>query len=82
MAVLLSLRQSGRGEGRHGVVPGDDGRALPPLRVSQGDEGAHVTGGVGLPELGEQLADQMVLRLVEGRIIFSFFCQFFLSFEV
>ena len=64
VAVLVSFRYLGRRQRRHGVVPGDDGRALAPLRVSQGDEGAHVTGGVGLPELGEQLPDQMVLGLV------------------
>ena len=81
-AVLVSFRYLGGGERRHRVVPRDDGRAVSPLWVSERDQGTHVTGGVGLLELGEQLPHQVVLGLVQGGVILPLLCQLLFSLEV
>ena len=81
-AVLVSFRYLGGRERRHRVVPRDDGRAVSPLWVSERDQGTHVAGGVGLLELGEQLPHQVVLGLVQGRVILPLLCQLLFSFEV
>ena len=82
VAVLVSFRYLERTQRRHGVVPRDDGRAVSSLRVSERNQGTHVTGGVRLLELGEQLTDQVVLGLVQGGVVLPLLRQFLFSFEV
>ena len=82
VAVLVSFRYLGRRQRRHGVVPRDDGRAVSSLRVSERNQGTHVTGGVRLLELGEQLPHQVVLGLVQGGVVLPLLRQFLFSFEV
>ena len=82
VAVLVSFRYLGGRQQSHGVVPRDHGRAVSSLRVSERNQGTHVTGGVRLLELGEQLPHQVVLGLVQGGVILPLLCQLLFSFEV
>ena len=82
VAVLVSFRYLGGRQQSHGVVPRDHGRAVSSLRVSERNQGTHVTGGVRLLELGEQLPHQVVLGLVQGGVVLPLLRQLLFSFEI